>query len=51
MLLLCYCCVQGISPGLVRTEFRGRSQKRDDIAESLKEYETLTEVGPGFFLF
>jgi NADP-dependent 3-hydroxy acid dehydrogenase YdfG len=35
--------VTGISPGLVRTEFRGRSQKRDDIAESLKEYETLTE--------
>ena len=35
---------KGISPGFVRTEIRGRSQRVDDIEAAKKEYDTLTEV-------
>jgi NADP-dependent 3-hydroxy acid dehydrogenase YdfG len=35
--------VTGISPGFVRTEFRGRAQGVEDIEESKKEYDKLVE--------
>ena len=36
--------LQSISPGLVRTEFRGRAKRSDDIEASKKEYDDLLEV-------
>ena len=35
--------MQGISPGLVRTEFRGRLLKAEDLEASKKEYDTLCD--------
>ena len=35
--------MQGISPGLVRTEFRGRLLKSEDLEESKKEYDTICD--------
>lgn len=35
---------QGISPGLVRTEFRGRSQRVEDVEASKKAYDDICEV-------
>ena len=39
--------MKGISPGFVRTEFRGRAQGVEDIEESKKEYDKLVEVHCG----
>lgn len=33
---------QGISPGLVRTEFIGRAFKRENMEKAIKEYDTYT---------
>ena len=36
--------LQSVSPGLVRTEFRGRSMKADDMEQAKKDYDTFGVV-------
>ena len=38
--------MQSISPGAVKTEFMARSDGRDDIEASKKEYDTMNPYGP-----
>ena len=40
------CILQSISPGAVKTEFMARSNGRDDIEASKKEYDTMNPYGP-----
>ena len=40
------CILQSISPGAVKTEFMARSDGRDDIEASKKEYDTMNPYGP-----
>ena len=42
-LVLLFVFLQSISPGLVRTEFRPRLVKADDIEEEKKFYDKLVE--------